>query len=139
MYLAYRTSLSEGTEVFHNNVRERWNQGDPAVVGAMHRWGEIAQEGRQALLDRDYSKLSRLIDENFDQRLKIYDVGHGNIEMIETARKCGASANFAGSGGAIAGIYDDDAMFERLVESMKPLGIAVVRPQVVPNGQRAGS
>src|SRR5436305_1286513 len=24
LYLAYRTSLSEGTEVFHNNVRERW-------------------------------------------------------------------------------------------------------------------
>ena len=29
VYMAYRTSLSEGTEVFHNNVRERWRQGDP--------------------------------------------------------------------------------------------------------------
>src|SRR5436305_5584959 len=24
LYLAFRTSLSEGTEVFHSNVRERW-------------------------------------------------------------------------------------------------------------------
>src|SRR5436190_18957470 len=28
VYLAYRTSLSEGTEVFHNNVRQRWLSGD---------------------------------------------------------------------------------------------------------------
>src|SRR3954447_3148373 len=28
IYVAYRTSLSEGTEVFHSNVRERWRTGD---------------------------------------------------------------------------------------------------------------
>ena len=132
MYLAYRTSLSEGTEVFHNNVRERWNHGDPLVVDAMIRWAEIAAEGRDALVVRDHSKLNRLINENFDLRLKIYDVGQGNIEMIEAARSAGASANFAGSGGAIAGICEDEVMFSRLVEVMKPLGIAVLRPQVVP-------
>lgn len=130
MYLAYRTSLSEGTEVFHNNVRERWNRGDRDVVGAMHRWAGIAREGRQALLERDHAALNKLINENFDLRLKIYDVGRGNIEMIEAARSCGASANFAGSGGAITGAYQDDAMFDRLVAVMKPLGIGVIRPKV---------
>src|SRR6266403_2206047 len=35
VYLAYRTSLSEGTEVFHTNVRQRWLSGDPEVVEAM--------------------------------------------------------------------------------------------------------
>jgi len=33
VYLAYRTSLSEGTEVFHNNVRQRWLAGDREVSG----------------------------------------------------------------------------------------------------------
>lgn len=136
MYLAYRTSLSEGTEVFHSNVRERWNRRDPEVVGAMHRWAEIAEEGRNALLTRDHARLNSLINENFDLRLKIYDVGRGNIEMIEAARSCGASSNFAGSGGAITGVYEDDAMFDRLVQVMKPLGIAVLKPQVVPPAQR---
>ncbi|HEY3743428.1 MAG TPA: GHMP kinase [Bryobacteraceae bacterium] len=136
MYLAYRTSLSEGTEVFHSNVRERWNRRDPEVVGAMHRWAEIAEEGRNALHTRDHARLNSLINENFDLRLKIYDVGRGNIEMIEAARSCGASSNFAGSGGAIAGVYEDDAMFERLVDVMKPLGIAVLKPQIVPPAQR---
>ena len=32
--------------------------------------------------------------------------------MVEVARACGASAKFAGSGGAIIGICRDDAMFE---------------------------
>ena len=138
MYLAYRTSLSEGTEVFHNNVRERWNNGDRQVVEAMHRWADIAAEGREALLGRDHLRLGKLINENFDLRLNIYDVGRGNIEMIEAARSVGASSNFAGSGGAVAGIYEDEAMFGRLVEVMKPLEIAVLKPQVVPPVQRAG-
>ena len=138
MYLAYRTSLSEGTEVFHNNVRERWNNGDRQVVDAMRRWADIAAEGREALLARDHFRLGLLINENFDLRLNIYDVGRGNIEMIEAARSVGASANFAGSGGAITGIYQDEAMFGKLVEVMKPLGIAVSKPQVVPPVQRTG-
>src|ERR1700761_9184784 len=32
IYVAYRTSLSEGTEVFHNSVRERWQHGDSEIV-----------------------------------------------------------------------------------------------------------
>ena len=47
IYVAYRTSLSEGTEVFHNNVRERWRSGDPEVVRAMETWASYAERGRQ--------------------------------------------------------------------------------------------
>src|ERR1017187_517086 len=53
LYLAYRTTLSEGTEVFHSNVRERWNRGDAEVVSSMARWAQIAAEGRSAILQRD--------------------------------------------------------------------------------------
>lgn len=132
IYLAYRTSLSEGTEVFHNNVRERWNRGDPEVISAMSRWGEIAAEGKSALERHDYRRLNELINENFDLRARIYDVGTGNLEMIQAARRAGASSNFAGSGGAIVGAFEDQAMFDRLREEMKPLGVAVVRPIIVP-------
>lgn len=133
IYVAYRTSLSEGTEVFHNNVRERWNRGDAEVVAAMARWGDIAAEGRAALLARDYPRLNQLVDENFDLRAKIYQIGAGNLEMIQAARRVGASANFAGSGGAIVGSFEDEAMFQRLQAEMKPLGVAVVKPVVIPN------
>lgn len=131
IYLAYRTSLSEGTEVFHNDIRARWNRGDTEIVEAMKTWAGYAEQGRQALIDRDYSRLDELIDANFDLRAKIYRIGKGNLEMIEAARSCGASANFAGSGGAIVGRYKGEAMFERLVETLRPLGIGVVKPKVV--------
>lgn len=133
IYLAYRTSLSEGTEVFHNNVRERWNRGDGEVVSAMRRWADIAAEGRAALLARDFRRLNELIDENFDLRARIYRIDAGNLEMIETARSVGASSNFAGSGGAVVGSYEGEAMFEKLQAAMKPLGVAVVKPVVTPN------
>ncbi|MCX8107844.1 MAG: GHMP kinase, partial [Verrucomicrobiae bacterium] len=105
LYLAYHDSLSEPTEVFHNNLRERFDRGDRDVVEAMRRLGEIARMGRKALLERDYDRLAALMDENFDIRRSICRLPAWQIRMIEVARDCGASANFAGSGGAIVGTY----------------------------------
>ncbi len=132
MYVAYRTSLSEGTEVFHNNIRERWRTGDPVVIEAMQTWASYAERGRAALLARDYATLDELIDANFDLRAKIYRIAEGNLQMIAAARRAGASANFAGSGGAIAGTYRDDAMFAALAAELRPLNVAVLRPRIVP-------
>jgi glucuronokinase len=131
IYVAYRTSLSEGTEVFHNNLRERWRSGDPEVVGAMQTWASYAEQGRQCLLARDYSRLDQLIDANFDLRAKIYQIDRGNLEMVHTARAAGATANFAGSGGAIVGSYRDEEAFVRLRDAMRPIGVAVIRPKIV--------
>jgi glucuronokinase len=131
VYVAYRTSLSEGTEVFHGNLGERWRRGDPQVVEAMKTWAGYAAEGRECLLRRDYRRLGELIDANFDLRARIYQIDRGNLEMIHTARKTGASANFAGSGGAIVGTYTDDAMFTRLADSMKAIGVAIIQPKIV--------
>lgn len=132
LYVAYLTSLSEGTEVFHSNVRERWRRGDPEVVEAMRTWAEYAERGRQALLERDYGTLNQLINANFDLRRRIYRISEGNLKMIEAARQVGASSNFAGSGGAIVGAYPDEATYQALVEIMRPLGAAVIKPQIVP-------
>lgn len=131
VYLAYRTSLSEGTEVFHNNVRERWRRGDAEVVDAMETWAGYAAGGRQALLARDYATLDRLIDANFDLRAQLYTISVGNLEMITAARSVGASANFAGSGGAIVGTYRDDAMFQALAQAMVPYSVAVIKPTII--------
>jgi glucuronokinase len=131
VYVAYRTSLSEGTEVFHGNLGERWRRGDPQVVEAMKTWAGYAAQGRECLLRRDYRRLGELIDANFDLRASIYPIDQGNLEMIHTARKAGASANFAGSGGAIVGTYTGDAMFTRLADSMKAIGVALIQPKIV--------
>jgi glucuronokinase len=139
MYLAYRTSLSEGTEVFHNNVGERWRRGDPIVIKAMETWAGYAERGRAALLSRDYEDLDRLINANFDLRAEIYNIDEGNHEMIRLARSVGASANFSGSGGAIVGTYRDEAMFEALRMKLAGVGVAVLKPNVMQATQSRGS
>ena len=58
-------------------------------------------------------------------------MGSGNRKMVETARGVGATAKFTGSGGAIVGTYDDDAMYQRLVDALEPLGMAVFKPDIV--------
>lgn len=131
VYLAYRTSLSEGTEVFHSNVRERWRAGDQEVIQAMRTWAAFAEEGRRCLLTGDCKRLDELLDANFDLRAQLYRISDGNLEMIRAARKCGARANFAGSGGAIVGTYPDEGTYTALVDALEPLGVAVVKPIVM--------
>ncbi|HVX67632.1 MAG TPA: hypothetical protein VHA11_13555 [Bryobacteraceae bacterium] len=131
LYVAYRTELSEGTEAFHRGLRERWLAGEAAVIEAMHTWASYAEQGREALLARDHAKLGQLIDANFDLRSSLCHIGEGNLQMIRTAREAGATANFAGSGGAIAGTYDDPDTYGALVAAMRPLGVAVIQPRIL--------
>ena len=132
IYLAYRTSLSEGTEVFHSHVRQRFEAGDPEIVNAMRQWADYASQARQALLARDYDRLHELINANFDLRASIYRISEGNLEMIRTSRRLGATSNFAGSGGAIVGTYPDPATYQRLVEEFARIGVGVIQPLILP-------
>ena len=130
VYVAYRTSLSEGTEVFHSNLRERWRRNDPDVVEAMMLWASYAEQGRDCLLNGDYRRLNELIDANFDLRARIYQIDGGNLQMVRAAREAGATANFAGSGGAIVGTYTDDDMYQRLAERLQAVGVRAVKPKI---------
>jgi glucuronokinase len=130
VYVAYRTSLSEGTEVFHSNVRERWRAGDREVVEAMKTWADYAERGRRALMGGDYAMLDGLINANFDLRAKIFQLSQGNLEMVHAARCAGATSNFAGSGGAIVGTYSDEGVFRQLQSELEKIGVAVLKPQL---------
>ena len=132
LYLSYHTDFSEPTEVFHNDIRGRFNRGEAKVVNAMKHCAELAARGREALLRRDYDQLGRLIDENFDTRRSIYNLPPWQVEMIEAARRCGASAQFSGSGGAIIGIYTDEAIFKRLSERLATQHCSTIKPKVLP-------
>jgi glucuronokinase len=137
VYVAYRTSLSEGTEVFHSSVRERWRAGDPEVVQAMKTWASYAENGRKALLEHDYKTLDVLINANFDLRARIFQLSPGNLEMVHAARRAGATSTFAGSGGAIVGTYKDAAMFQQLQAEFQRIGVAALQPRI--SASRGGS
>ena len=130
LYIAYHASLSEPTEVFHNDIRGRFNRGEEKVVNAMKHFAEIAAWGREALLNHDTKRLAQLIDENFNTRRSIYNLPPWQIQMVEVARQCGASAKFAGSGGATIGTYHGEAMYEELCAKLAAVGSHVIRPEI---------
>ena len=130
-YVAFRKNLSEGTEILHNILRARFEIGDPKVLQAVLRWGQITEEFRIALKKGDYHQMHELINENFDLRRKTVRISQGNIDMVELARSTGASAKFTGSGGAIIGIYKDEKMFSALQKKLYDNGIDVIKPNIV--------
>jgi glucuronokinase len=126
LYLAYDTRVAEPTEVLHNDLRVRYQRGDAAVVAAMQQFAELATRAKAALLAGDFNALSQCMDANFDLRRSICRLLPEHVAMIEAARRTGASAKYAGSGGAIVGVYRDDAMLARLRSGLEPLGCRVL-------------
>jgi len=131
LYIAFRTDLSEGSEVVHNNLRERFERGEPEVLAAMAYWADLAVQARQALEKGDGGELGRLMNANFDKRREICALGEGNLRLVETARQAGASAKFTGSGGAIIGTYPDERAYARLAEAFAAQQVCVFKPVII--------
>ena len=133
LYVAYHESLSEPTEIFHNNIRGRFEHGDRDVISAMRYWAGLADKVKRCLVNRQADKISELMNANFDRRRKIYKLSEENIRMVELARSTGASAKFTGSGGAIVGTYKNEQMFNQLKKKLRKLKIKVIKPKIVDN------
>jgi len=132
LYVAYRTDFAEGSEIFHNNIKERFLHGDPEILKAIEVWKQLTDEVRSLLLKGEGRKIGPLLNKNFDWRARIYKISEGNLRMVEVARSTGASAKFTGSGGAIVGTYEDEEMYKRLEEKLGAMNIKVFKPEIAP-------
>ncbi len=128
LFMAYDASLSEPSGIVHSNIRQRWEAGDTKVRQAMLDLGSIAEQGRAAILARDHVALGDLINHNFEIRRGIINLDPRHVAMVELARKHGASAHYAGSGGSILGAYRDEGMFEALRAGFAEMGCRVIKP-----------
>lgn len=129
LYVAFSRQAGEPTEVTHGPLRSRYDQGDKAVRAAMLKFASITDRAKDALLAADHAAFAKLVDDNFDLRASICDLSPAHVEMIETARAAGASAKFAGSGGAIVGTLPaGEDGYEKLTAAMRGIGCTVLRP-----------
>jgi glucuronokinase len=128
LYVAYDPERSWATDVPHRNLQSLFSRNDPAVVGAMKQFGELTDRGKAALMAGDWETLGRVMNENFDLRRTFMAISAENLRMVETARAAGASAKFAGSGGAIVGLYHDGRQYQQLSDAMASLRCKVIRP-----------
>lgn len=131
LYLAYRTDLGKVSGKVLSDIRARYENGDTFVIETLNRIADLAEEGKHAIRKKDIARLMDLMNENFDLRSKIMNISESNMELIRTARNCGASAKFAGSGGSIIGIYTDDEMLTRLVVELKKTHARVIKPYII--------
>ncbi len=131
LFVAYRTDFTEGSEVFHNRIRERWLNGDPEIIAAMHDFASYAEEVRQLLVSGHGNEIGPWLNKNFDRRCSISKLQQADLDMVAKARSVGAYCKFAGSGGAIVGSYDNETTYEKLIEVFEGTDIAVFRPTIV--------
>jgi glucuronokinase len=130
LYLAYKPVLGKVSGTVLNPIRLAYDSGDRHTHETLERIAAIAEEGKDVLLRGDHDRLFHLMNENFDCRSRIMPISRSNMEMVEAARRCGASAKFAGSGGAIIGMYRSDGMYENLVSALSRLDAVVIKPDI---------
>lgn len=131
LFIAYRTDLAEGSEVFHNNIRERWDAGDAEVVQAMKDFAQYAQEVRDLLAAKRGAEIGPWMNKNFDRRRTLYNIDPKNVAMVMKAREAGAYCKFSGSGGAVVGMYEDEAVYQRVKDAYASMGIEIFKPTII--------
>ncbi len=130
LFVAYRNDLGQGSETIHQTVRTRWLDGDCEIIAAMQDFAAYAQAARDLIVAGRGREIGPILDCNFDRRCSIFKMDRHNMAMVEQARSVGAHAKLTGSGGAIVGVYEDEAMYERLVEAMGNVDAIVIKPQL---------
>ncbi len=103
-------------------VRERWMDGDRAVVDGYREIGELARRGKRAILLNDWQELGRLMNRNHLIQQKLGASGKTNDEFIELALASGAlGAKLAGAGGGgtIIALHHEP---EKLIEAFSAKG-----------------
>ena len=135
LFVAYHNNLSEGTEITHNDLRARFNRGEKAVVEGMKTFASFAEEAKNLIEADNGQEIGPLMDANFDLRASLCAISEGNHKLIETGRKHGAHVKFAGSGGAIVGVYDGDPeRLLRMQHEYESFGAVLINPRIeVPN------
>jgi glucuronokinase len=131
LYMAYKTDLSKVSGTVFNNLKERYNNGDKLVHDTIAALADVAERGKNAILNGDFATLNKLINHNFDLRCRIMNISASNMELVNTARACGASAKFSGSGGAIIGMYPNDETLSKLVVNLKKINARVIKPYIL--------
>ena len=131
LYIAYKTNLGKVSGAVFNDVNTRFKEGEALVVDTLAEIGEVAADGKKAIIKGDHERLAKLVNTNFDLRAKIFNISDENYELVKSARKCGASAKFTGSGGSIIGTYDNDETLRCLIINMHKLNARVIKPFIL--------
>jgi galactokinase/mevalonate kinase-like predicted kinase len=93
------TGVQHASGEVHKPLRERWLEGESAVVEGYERITEIARTGKKALLVADWPLMGSLMNENHAIQRDLGGSGESNERLIAAALEAGAlGAKLAGAG-----------------------------------------
>jgi glucuronokinase len=103
LFVAWDHGSAAHSGDYHGELRRRHADGDHDVAHGLERLRRLAAHARDALLAGDEAEFARCVDGSFDARAAMGSLEPAHVRMVEMARELGASANYAGSGGAVVG------------------------------------
>jgi glucuronokinase len=101
LVLAHRIQPGRHSGDSHAQLRARVESGNRAAVAGIGELANCAARAARALRGGDRDDLARALDDSFDTRVRIMDVDPEEADGVRIARRHGAAANYAGSGGAV--------------------------------------
>ena len=129
------TGVQHASSAVHKPLRERWLEGEAAVVDSYRRITQIARMGKKALLMADWSLLGQLMNENHSIQRALGGSGESNEQLIVAALDAGAlGAKLAGAGdgGTIIALWPGSNIAP-LEKALLNVGAsAIYRPEVAP-------
>jgi galactokinase/mevalonate kinase-like predicted kinase len=116
------TGVQHSSGAVHKPIRERWLEGEPAVVAGYERITEIARASKKALLLEDWPSLGKLMNENHAIQRELGGSGQSNERLIAAALGAGAlGAKLAGAGdgGTVIALWlgDDSSALEEALQA----------------------
>lgn len=129
-YVAWRPAAAVRSSGFHGELRRRFRAGDRDVIAALREMADLAATARTLLERGDLDGVAAAVDANFDLRQRLGTLDPAHAEMVHVARAAGASANYAGSGGAICGFVPSEDVRDRVTDALAAIGCNVIKPTV---------
>jgi glucuronokinase len=126
LFVAWRHDAATHSGDYHAELRRRHQAADAGVRRCMAELADLASEARAALVAGDQHAFARCLDGSFDQRRAMGPLEPAHVRMIQLARSRGASANYAGSGGAIVGTQPAGAAWDDLRAALEAEGCALL-------------
>ena len=126
LFLAYGHDAAEPSGTYHRQLRQRFDAGDSVVRDVMHQLAGIAVEGEASLRWHNGPRFAELIGENMEYRRALGPLPAKQAALVDIADRCGVTATFAGSGGAVVGAYADEAQLQAVTTAFSQVGAVVV-------------
>ncbi len=132
-FVLAHTGVTHSSDAVHKPIRERWLEGDAAVRRGYEEIGQLAREGKKALLAGDWMRFGWLMNQNHAIQRELGGSGEANERLLRVALDhgaLGAKLAGAGDGGTIIALHPEP---EAMVAALREAGSTLIfYPQQAP-------